>query len=55
VDEEFPRQTNTQMADENFEVKLVSLDETNRLLSHDDDKDLVRKAFELFQNTYMLH
>jgi len=31
VDEEFPRQTNTQMADEKFEVKLVSLDEGVRV------------------------
>lgn len=56
VDEQFPRQTNTQITNENFEPKLLSLDDVNRLLSHDDDhKALVRKAFELFQNTYTLH
>ena len=55
IDEQFARQTNTQMMNENFEVKLVSLDEANRLLSYDDDKDLVQKAFELFQNTYTLN
>ncbi|CAF4292316.1 unnamed protein product, partial [Adineta steineri] len=48
MDEAFPRQENTQMVNENFEVKLVSLEEANSLLTHDDDKDLVRKAFELF-------
>ncbi|CAF1162006.1 unnamed protein product [Adineta steineri] len=48
MDEAFPRQENTQMINENFEVKLISLEEATSLLTHDDDKDLVRKAFELF-------
>jgi adenylylsulfate kinase-like enzyme len=55
IDEQFPRQTNTQMMNENFEAKLVSVDEANRLLTYDDDKELVRTALELYRNTYKLH
>ncbi|CAF0917479.1 unnamed protein product [Didymodactylos carnosus] len=55
VDEEMSREMNTQMINENFEARLVSFSEANHLLSYDDDKELVGKAFELFQNTYTMH
>ncbi|UJR12166.1 hypothetical protein I4U23_016343 [Adineta vaga] len=52
VDEQKPREMNTQMINENFKVEFFSLNEAIRLLNFDEDKQLVLKAFHAFELTY---
>lgn len=51
VDEDKPRELNTQMENEDFEAKLLSLDEAIKVLSFDEDKLLVQQAYKLFEDT----